>query len=84
MRDEWVAWLEPVRTLALEASARILEIYDTAFGVTAKEDNSPLTAADLAAIAGIVATARGWNAARTQDEIDRLTHSLQQINRVAL
>lgn len=43
-----------------------------------------LTAADLAAIAGIVATALGWNAARTQDEIDRLTHSLQQINRVAL
>jgi 3'(2'), 5'-bisphosphate nucleotidase len=42
-------WLEPVRTLAAEASERILAIYATAFGVTAKEDNSPLTAADLAA-----------------------------------
>ncbi|KAB2930653.1 MAG: 3'(2'),5'-bisphosphate nucleotidase CysQ [Candidatus Contendobacter sp.] len=55
MRDEWVAWLEPVRTLATEASARILEIYATAFGVTAKEDHSPLTAADLAAHHAIVA-----------------------------
>jgi len=55
MRDEWVAWLEPVRALAAEASARILEIYATAFGVTAKEDNSPLTAADLAAHHAIVA-----------------------------
>ena len=55
MRDEWVAWLEPVRALAAEASARILEIYATAFGVTAKDDNSPLTAADLAAHHAIVA-----------------------------
>ncbi|MFO1423101.1 MAG: 3'(2'),5'-bisphosphate nucleotidase CysQ [Candidatus Competibacteraceae bacterium] len=49
MRDEWLTWLEPVRVLAAEASARILEIYATAFGVTAKDDDSPLTAADLAA-----------------------------------
>lgn len=55
MRDEWVAWLEPVRTLAAEASTRILEIYATAFGVTAKEDHSPLTAADLAAHHTIIA-----------------------------
>jgi len=55
MRDEWAVWLEPVRTLAAEASARIMEIYATAFGVTAKEDNSPLTAADLAAHHTIVA-----------------------------
>jgi 3'(2'), 5'-bisphosphate nucleotidase len=49
MRDEWLTWLEPVRALAAEASERILEIYVTAFGVTAKDDDSPLTAADLAA-----------------------------------
>lgn len=48
MHDEWVNKLESVRTLAVEASARILEIYATAFGVTAKDDESPLTAADLA------------------------------------
>ena len=55
MRDEWAAWLEPVRILAVEASARILGIYATAFGVTVKGDNSPLTAADLAAHHVIVA-----------------------------
>lgn len=55
MRDEWAAWLEPVRILAVEASARILGIYATAFGVTVKDDNSPLTAADLAAHHVIVA-----------------------------
>ncbi len=49
MGEEWEAWLEPVRTLAAEASARILEIYATAFEVSAKADASPLTAADLAA-----------------------------------
>jgi len=48
MRDEWVAWLESARALAAEASTRILEIYATAFGVTGKDDDSPLTAADLA------------------------------------
>ena len=55
MRDEWKEWLEPVRVLAIEASAKILEIYATAFGVTVKEDRSPLTAADLAAHHAIVA-----------------------------
>ncbi len=49
MRDEWTRWLETVKALAAEASEKILEIYGTAFGVTAKDDNSPLTAADLAA-----------------------------------
>lgn len=58
MRDEWVAWLEPVRVLAAEASTRILEIYATAFGVIAKDDNSPLTAADLAAHHTILAGLR--------------------------
>ncbi len=55
MRDRWANWLDPVRALAAEAGDRILEIYATAFGVTAKEDNSPLTAADLAAHRVIVA-----------------------------
>ena len=55
MRDEWTHWLEPVRALAAEASARILEIYATAFDVTAKDDDSPLTAADLAAHHTIIA-----------------------------
>jgi 3'(2'), 5'-bisphosphate nucleotidase len=55
VRDEWVNWLEPVRMLAVEASEWILEIYTTAFGVTAKDDDSPLTAADLAAHHAILA-----------------------------
>ena len=55
VRDEWVAWLDPVRALAGEASAQILEIYATAFEVATKEDHSPLTAADLAAHHAIVA-----------------------------
>jgi 3'(2'), 5'-bisphosphate nucleotidase len=58
MRDEWTHWLEPVRALAVEASERILEIYATAFAVTAKDDDSPLTAADLAAHHAIVAGLR--------------------------
>jgi len=55
MRDEWLTWLEPVRALAAEASLRILEIYTRGFDVTAKDDNSPLTAADLAAHYTLVA-----------------------------
>lgn len=55
MHEQWISWLEPVRALAVEASERILEIYGTAFAVTAKDDNSPLTAADLAAHQVIVA-----------------------------
>jgi len=55
MGDEWLTWLEPVRALAAEASLRILEIYVTGFDVTAKDDESPLTAADLAAHHAIVA-----------------------------
>lgn len=58
MHNDEVAWLESVRALALEASERILEIYATAFKVTAKEDNSPLTAADLASHRTIVAGLR--------------------------
>ena len=55
MGDEWSGWLDPVRALAAQASERILEIYATAFEVTAKDDHSPLTAADLAAHQVIVA-----------------------------
>ncbi len=55
MHHQWVAWLDPVRILAVEASAQILRIYATAFGVTTKDDDSPLTAADLAAHHVIVA-----------------------------
>ena len=52
---EWLNWLEPVQRLAAQASAQILEIYATAFAVTAKPDHSPLTAADEAAHQIIVA-----------------------------
>lgn len=58
MQDEWLNWLEPVRRLATESSARILEIYATAFAVTAKEDASPLTAADLASHHTLIAGLR--------------------------
>lgn len=55
MRARWASWLDPVRALAAEASERILDIYSTAFEVTAKDDHSPLTDADLAAHRAIVA-----------------------------
>lgn len=55
MCDDWMNWLDPVRTLAVAASERILAIYATAFGVVAKDDHSPLTAADLASHHTIVA-----------------------------
>ena len=42
--------LQPVLDIALEAGRRIMVIYDSAdFGVTKKDDASPLTLADLAA-----------------------------------
>lgn len=42
--------LEQARRIAVEAGAKILEIYETAnLGVTQKEDRTPLTLADLAA-----------------------------------
>ena len=47
--------LEPVTALATAAGARILDIYGTAFQVDEKDDNSPLTAADLASHRAIVA-----------------------------
>ena len=47
--------LGPVTALATAAGARILDIYGTAFQVDEKEDNSPLTTADLASHRTIVA-----------------------------
>ncbi len=42
--------LEAVLAIAIDAGARIMEIYGSAdFGVTSKDDDSPLTQADLAA-----------------------------------
>ncbi|NNF51226.1 MAG: 3'(2'),5'-bisphosphate nucleotidase CysQ, partial [Gammaproteobacteria bacterium] len=41
--------LEQTSSLANLAGARILEVYETDFAVQSKEDDSPLTAADLAA-----------------------------------
>lgn len=43
-----VTLLEPVKQIAAEAGGHILAVYDTAFGVDVKADDSPLTAADLA------------------------------------
>ncbi|MEO5375588.1 MAG: 3'(2'),5'-bisphosphate nucleotidase CysQ [Alphaproteobacteria bacterium] len=47
--------LDAVRTLAREAGRAILDIYHGDFAVTAKADDSPLTAADQAAEAVILA-----------------------------
>jgi len=43
------ALVEPVQAIAREAGRRILEVYAGAFSVTEKADQSPVTAADLAA-----------------------------------
>lgn len=49
------ALLAPVVTIAREAGERILEVYNSDFGVTEKDDASPLTAADLASHETILA-----------------------------
>jgi 3'(2'), 5'-bisphosphate nucleotidase len=49
------ALLEPVKRIAAQAGERILKIYDTAFEVNKKADDSPLTTADLASHEIIVA-----------------------------
>lgn len=46
--------IEPVRQLARDAGKRILDIYDTAFNIEEKADQSPLTEADLASHQTIV------------------------------
>ncbi len=58
MSQDAAALLEPVVAIAREAGARILEIYEGEFEVTAKEDDSPLTAADMASHRAIVAGLR--------------------------
>lgn len=40
---------DKVRKIACQAGEKILEIYDTDFSIEKKQDNSPLTAADMAA-----------------------------------
>lgn len=42
-------YLEPIITIAKAAGTAIMEVYATDFGVSNKEDHSPLTQADLAA-----------------------------------
>ena len=46
--------IEPVRQLARDAGKRILDIYETAFKIEEKADQSPLTEADLASHQTIV------------------------------
>ena len=52
---QYVDWLEPVIEIAVGAGAKILDIYNSDFDVEHKADESPLTAADLAAHKFIVA-----------------------------
>ncbi len=42
-------YLEQVIAIAKDAGAAIMQVYSTDFSVEKKEDNSPLTQADLAA-----------------------------------
>jgi 3'(2'), 5'-bisphosphate nucleotidase len=48
-------WIDPLVVLAEEAGQAILEVYETEFEVEVKDDQSPLTKADLASNAHIVA-----------------------------
>jgi hypothetical protein len=48
------ALLDAVLAIAVEAGDRILKIYDSEYAVAHKDDNSPLTEADLAGHACIV------------------------------
>lgn len=53
--NEWLKWRDPVRALAHRAGHDIMRVYAEDFAVTQKEDNSPVTAADMAAHRVIVA-----------------------------
>ncbi|TCO80324.1 3'(2'),5'-bisphosphate nucleotidase [Plasticicumulans lactativorans] len=55
MLVEPAALLEAVKTVAAEAAHRIMVVYESAFEVHTKDDESPLTAADRAAHDAIVA-----------------------------
>lgn len=56
--------LEPVIELASRAGAKIMEIYNTDFSVSEKDDHSPLTEADMAAhktiVSGLSALTPQW------------------------
>src|SRR3546814_19503590 len=62
---------EAVIATAREAAAEILRVYDTCFDVDHKADDSPLTAADLAAHRCIV------------DRLEALTPDLPEIGRAS-
>lgn len=47
--DELQHWLEHVIQIAHDAGQKIMEIYASEFAITHKDDNTPLTEADLAA-----------------------------------
>ena len=47
MHNDLEALLAPVTDIAVRAGAKILEIYETDFEVETKDDESPLTAADI-------------------------------------
>lgn len=52
---QYIDWLEPVVEIAVGAGEKILDVYNSDFDVEHKADESPLTAADLAAHKFIVA-----------------------------
>jgi 3'(2'), 5'-bisphosphate nucleotidase len=51
-------YIDEVRALAKQAGEKILEIYNTEFSVSEKDDRSPLTAADMASHRAIVSRLR--------------------------
>src|SRR5688572_13791297 len=54
MSDNLQDLIEPVREIARQAGRRILDIYESDYTVEQKDDQSPLTDADLAAHKTIV------------------------------
>ena len=52
--DQRANLLDPVLAIAVEAGRRIMQVYQSEFAVTHKDDTSPLTQADLAAHEHIV------------------------------
>ncbi len=53
-QDELLSLRDAAHRIALEAGARIMEVYDAGFEVSLKDDRTPLTTADLAAHGVIV------------------------------
>ena len=48
-KPNYLQYLEPVIAIAKAAGAAIMQVYSTDFSVVKKDDNTPLTQADLAA-----------------------------------